>query len=236
MAAATAGLGAQDAVPPSVPGTLRNGLDARVRGEALVRELGCANCHRRAGEEPARTGPSLAGLGARVDPNSLQWWLTDPRAAKPGTSMPHTAPGLDENRDAAQATLLAGWLLETTGGGFRRTTTDAEAAARGRESFQSIGCAACHAPRDEDGSELALTDSVPLGDLGAKYSVKSLREFLLDPHRTRPERGMPDFDLNPLEANDLAYRETERFFVVEEIETEEGLVLTGVKQAQLPGD
>ena len=60
------------------------------------------------------------------------------------------------------------------------------AAEQGEELFHSVGCVACHAPRDPAGVALLRETSVPLGALEKKYSHKSLSEFLKRPHTVRP--------------------------------------------------
>jgi mono/diheme cytochrome c family protein len=102
---------------------------------------------------------------------------------------------------------------------------------RGRQLYHQLGCAACHAPDDtyeigavtpspydlllqqldpEELAELGLTAavrpvaSVPLPLLGEKYTAEALTHFLLNPHRSRPAGRMPDFQLAPVDAADLA--------------------------------
>lgn len=101
---------------------------------------------------------------------------------------------------------------------------------RGRQLYHQIGCVACHAadesyetvetkptPLDELLKELNLeelealglssaarrVESVPHGDLAAKYSRQSLTFFLIDPHSVRPGGRMPNFQLTVDEASDL---------------------------------
>ncbi|WP_442508883.1 c-type cytochrome [Novipirellula sp. SH528] len=104
-------------------------------------------------------------------------------------------------------------------------------ADHGSEIFHTRGCVACHSsdadyvvtgaitsPVDAlleelDPEELAdmglaaaarRVESIPLGDLAAKYTRKSLAHFLHDPAHTRPALRMPDFKLLSHEAADLA--------------------------------
>lgn len=104
-------------------------------------------------------------------------------------------------------------------------------AEQGRILYHRIGCVACHAadedyevaemkasPIDamleqldpEEIKELGLlsaarrVESVPHGDLAAKYSHQSLTHFLLKPEAARPAGRMPDFDLKAVDAADIA--------------------------------
>ena len=101
----------------------------------------------------------------------------------------------------------------------------------GQRLYHRIGCIACHEPDadyaggapkasvldqlleqldPEEIEELGLTAaarpvrSVPYGDLAAKYTSKSLTFFLINPETNRPAGRMPNFDLEPVEAADIA--------------------------------
>ncbi|MFN9718692.1 MAG: c-type cytochrome, partial [Planctomycetota bacterium] len=102
---------------------------------------------------------------------------------------------------------------------------------RGRTLYHQIGCVACHAadesyrptavqpsPIDDmleqldpdELKELGLSSaarrfaSVPLPQLALKYSAESLTFFLLNPEHTRPSGRMPNFQLQAVDAADLA--------------------------------
>lgn len=102
---------------------------------------------------------------------------------------------------------------------------------QGQELYHKIGCVACHEPDEsyepgetkispsdkmlaqldpEDIKELGLAaavrpvNSVPHGNLPAKYTAKSLTFFLLNPEQTRPAGRMPQLKLKAVEAADIA--------------------------------
>ena len=101
---------------------------------------------------------------------------------------------------------------------------------RGRELYHSVGCVACHEPDEEhavDVRETALdrlirdldpeelqelglsnaaqpVNSIPHGNLRAKYSRESLTHFLLNPELSRPAGRMPSLKLQTMEAADIA--------------------------------
>jgi cytochrome c2 len=193
---------------PLLAGLARPGPEARVRGQVLLGELGCTACHLTgADREPVdrRPGPDLAEVGARVDPAYLEAFLADPRGVEPGTAMPDLLGPrpLGERRDLARA--LAHFLRARSTAVFVRAPADPAAAERGRTLFDSVGCVACHAARADDGAELPMPASVPLGRVDRKYGPDGLRAFLLAPHQARPGRRMPDLGLSPQEAHDLAH-------------------------------
>ena len=104
---------------------------------------------------------------------------------------------------------------------------------RGERLFHRVGCIACHEPDSvyrgektylsdrakrlaelkldpEEREALQAVDatqpfrSVPLVELSAKYDLRSLCYFLLDPLTVRPAGRMPDMKLEPAEAADLS--------------------------------
>jgi mono/diheme cytochrome c family protein len=180
---------ARAAQPPLIAGLDAPGLPALVRGRVLLGELGCVACHDAAGcELELAPGPDLATVAARVAGGWLAEFLRSPHAVAPGTPMPDLVRG---RADVARQ--LAAYLRSFAPAPARDgEIADAEATARGAAAFERIGCRLCHA------------DDRARGAWSRKYSLASLRAFLLEPHRDRPGRRMPDFKLSPTEAHDLA--------------------------------
>ncbi len=102
---------------------------------------------------------------------------------------------------------------------------------RGGELYHQVGCVACHQPdpefeasafvpspidalleqlEPEDLQEMGLAraarrvESIPHGDLNAKYSARALTMMLLDPASVRPDARMPSLRLQPVDAADIA--------------------------------
>ncbi len=195
------------ASPPIVAGLASAGLDARVRGLVLLGELGCVNCHAENLEHPlidARRGPDLAAVGSRVFADYLPRFLADPCGVEPGTTMPEMLGDRSDKARADAAEALAHYLRSFDARAVTAESPEPEASSRGRKLFHQVGCVACHSPRDDAGNESPLPGSAPLGDLKPKYSLKSLRAFLLAPLDVRPSARMPDLHLTPTEANDLS--------------------------------
>lgn len=195
---------------PQVPGLRDPALQPRDRGAVLLDELACAACHRPDGDAAAgdaRIGPDLLGVAARIRADYLPRFLADPHGVEPGTTMPGLLGDLAPPARAAAAEALAHYLRSfppPVAAAPAADPGDADAARRGHQLFHDIGCAACHAPRAADGIEQPMADSVPLGDLGAKYHFAGLQHFLLAPRKARPAARMPDLHLLPAEARDLA--------------------------------
>lgn len=80
-------------------------------GLAVIREVGCAACHKIPGIAwpEGRSGSSLAGFGARPmiagrlpnQPDVLIRWLIDAPSLDPGTAMPPMPLTQDQARDVA---------------------------------------------------------------------------------------------------------------------------------------
>ncbi|MFM8470973.1 MAG: c-type cytochrome, partial [Limisphaerales bacterium] len=185
---------------PFVPGLARHEkAEPKLSGAVLVSELGCAACHGTARAEFApKPGPDLSAVGARVASGHLRKFIASPATTKPGTTMPDVLGHLPAAERAAAADALAHYLATLGGVPMAFAKPAAEAVARGRKLYHSVGCVACHSP------EAPLPDSVPLGPLEEKYSVASLTKFLEDPLAVRAGGRMPDLKLDHFEAQDIA--------------------------------
>ena len=180
-----------------IPGLASSQLDPELKGLVLIEELNCAACHTGNPALAARSkkAPRLSEVGSRVNPNYLEAFIRDPLRTKPGTTMPDVLSQLGADEKHQVATSLTHFLLSLKQNAFALQPPDAVAAQHGRRLFHSRGCAACHSPRDDSGTELLTKNSVPLGALAKKYSFKSLIEFLQQPHASRPSGRMPDLRL-----------------------------------------
>ena len=189
------------------PGLQSSKLDPGVHGRALIEEMNCTACH--SSESVAassRKSPRLAGVANRVNPEYLQAFIAAPHQVKPGTPMPDLLAHLagEEKQEVARAiTHYLGSLAK--GPNFELQAPDAVAAEHGEELFHSVGCVACHAPRDPAGKELLTGSSVPLGALDKKYSFRSLSDFLRRPHSVRPSGRMPDLRLPSKEIEQITH-------------------------------
>lgn len=178
-----------------LPSVESSQLAPELKGRVLIEELNCVACHQ-ADESltaASRKSPRLASVGARVNPDYLRDFIASPHTVKPGTTMPGLPDSLSPQEKETIATEITHYLVSLNKGHeFKQEAPDSVAASKGNELFHSVGCVACHSPRDPDGKELLRKTSVPLGDLSEKYAHKSLREFLQRPHSVRPSGRMPD--------------------------------------------
>lgn len=187
---------------PYIAGLHHGSPEGSLRGPVLIDELNCVACHAggEAAQKSAKSAPRLAGVGSRLNPHFLEAFIANPQAQRPGTTMPNLLPA----NAAESAKALTHFLLSVGKSDFAPEPPDRFAAEVGQELFHSVGCVACHSPRDDTGKETMAADSIPLGDLMPRYSVRSLSEFLRNSHKIRPGGRMPDMRLHPTEATRIA--------------------------------
>ena len=157
-----------------------------IDGRELFEDFGCANCHRSDSLSiQKRPGPVLTGLGSRVNSRWIRHWLDAPERFRSWATMPQLL-------SASERADVAAFLAEQRLPEIQEPRVRTEEERRGRTTFQSFGCVACH------GADL------PLAGLGSKMTVGRLQEFLLDPLRFLPDGRMPSLHLDSGEALDLA--------------------------------
>lgn len=195
---------------PVIPGFDRlhsaEGVSEAAKGELLLGELGCVQCHQASETVQSRLSspqaPDLSKVGSRVTPQWLSNYLNDPHGVKPGSKMPDIFHASDPQAKAGAIRFLVDFLASQDGpiqpsklGGTENT------AARGKQLFNTVGCAACHAPEGVDGIQ---TPVVPLPDMAAKTTVDQLMAFLLNPSEHRPSGRMPNLGLDEDEARAIS--------------------------------
>ena len=208
---------------PALPGN--HPLTQAQVGDVLISELRCAACHSGVsrGSLPEKTAPDLAAVGARISPEYLRRFLASPSSAHPGTTMPDVLVSQPEAERNKIADALTHFLIAQSKTVFQAEAIEQIDRQQGKMLFHSVGCVACHGPKeappqvkkrndeDDDEEDKALAArkaikpmAVPLGHVAAKYSAKSLSEFLFQPLRVRASGRMPDMKLTPAESLAIA--------------------------------
>lgn len=211
---------------PALPG--HHPLTQVQAGDVLISELRCAACHSGVlrGSVPEKTAPDLAAVGARIAPEYLRRFLASPVLAHPGTTMPDVLASRPEAERDRIAEALTHFLIAQSKAVFPTEATEPIDLQQGKTLFHSVGCVACHGPKDasagapqkpkrndeddEDEDKAAAAKkaikptAVPLGHVAAKYNAKSLSEFLFQPLRVRGSGRMPDMKLTPAESLAIA--------------------------------
>ncbi len=196
----------QEARRPIVPAFERfhaqTGADPHLGGRLLLGELACSRCHALPSDQvtlSTKSPPVLTQVGSRVRPEWMAKFLADPQGTKPGTTMPNLLAAEPSDRRKEHVRALVAFLSST--GSVHDRLTDPQSLARGKQLLNEIGCIQCHTSRPQARSS---QDLVPLVDLGEKYSLDSLAQFLKNPQAVRPSGRMPGWPLNSQQFVDLA--------------------------------
>ncbi|MCY2979451.1 MAG: hypothetical protein NTU79_12375 [Planctomycetota bacterium] len=221
---------------PVIPGLFSKHPLTKVQvGELLIGELRCAACHAglRQSVVSERTAPELANVGGRVNPEYLKRFLSSPEAAHPGTTMPDLLASETPARRDQIAEALTHFLVAQSSSKFQADEIESKESTNGKELFHSVGCVACHAPRDDADKETTHEGVVSLGHLPSKYHRKSLGDFLYQPLRVRSSGRMPDMKLTLDESSAIAgYLLKESNESSKQLETQDKLVSEGKKYFQ----
>ena len=208
IGAAVLCIGAGAAPPPAVPGYVRVRDEAKAspaeQGQVLLGELNCTQCH----EAPAakrivhRGAPDLSDVGARVTPQHLKAYLSNPHAVKPGTPMPDLFHASEPKAKEGAIDFLVQFLV-SLGGPIKPATEEGNVLLeeQGKKLFHNVGCVACHEPEKNAATKIP---SIPLPNLSEKTTVDQLEGFLLDPLRVRPGSRMPNLGLSRDEAHAIS--------------------------------
>ncbi len=189
---------------PVVPGLHGNHpLDDRQRGELLFGELRCAACHDGMPGGQMKEAPSLASAGSRLTPEYMERFIANPAAVHRGTTMPGLLGAEPEEERRQVAAEIAAYLSSLTGVPPELPTGEIDP-YDGKELFHSIGCVACHSPRDEAVGEVIRDGVISLTHLPGKHQPGALAAFLHEPLKIRPSGRMPDMKLSKQEAAVIA--------------------------------
>lgn len=252
-AAMTGALTGAMAGDPALPG--HHPLTQTQAGRLLMAELRCAACHTGVPQDIRfeKSAPDLTEVGARVTPEFLRRFLVSPSTAHPGTTMPDMLSSKSESEKQEIAESLTHFLNAQSLPAIPSVTTEPIDHKRGNELFHSIGCVACHGPKEtaarltepvvddeEEEPDPARTarsrvkpSTIELSHVPTKYTVKSLSDFLYQPLKVRKSGRMPDMKLTPAEALAIAgYLVGEKQAVEEPLVPKAELVEAGRKHFQ----
>jgi mono/diheme cytochrome c family protein/anti-sigma factor RsiW len=191
--------------PPIVAGLQgQHPLTERQKGAVLIDELRCAACHEGINSEGMKAAPDLRGVGSRLSSEFIRKFIGDPAGVHLGTTMPalfSSIPLQEREADLESITAYLTSLREDRPNSAPPADADV---MTGRDLFHSVGCVACHSPRDESGKEMRKGEVVSLSHLPGKYLTGQLAAFIHDPLKVRPSGRMPDLKLGRDEAASIA--------------------------------
>ncbi len=185
----------------------RRRLQPRLEGVVALQKYNCAACHASGQDNSlvkSRLAPQLQWSARNLNPDHLVKFIADPHGTKTGTPMPDVLARLNDEAKQLAAQAISSYLLSEFDNQYAHQIVDAAIAEEGFELFHSVGCVACHSPRDATGTENQLDDSLPLGDVSNKYNLESLVELLEDPLAVRSSGHMPNMGLSRREAINIA--------------------------------
>jgi mono/diheme cytochrome c family protein len=162
--------------------------DTQIRtGLYLFTEFRCAKCHlsEKARAEVQFDAPDLDAIGSRLNTTWVADWIQNPARKRPATRMPRV---FSESNSAAAARDIAAYL-GTLGSAVHPSAANGD----GEQLFKSLNCAACHDARNN-----------PLDQVTEKFKPGALADYLQKPEAHYRGNPMPNFKLNPDEANSLA--------------------------------
>ena len=179
----------------------------------LIEQAGCYSCHTMERiPDRAKHGPSLQFLAAKSTPDWVRSWIQDPKAIREDTWMPHSfaaAADKEPQRIAAEVSAITEALFAASQALEQQNNIPTGNAAKGREQFDALGCAACHLAPEEAPLTKRIPDALRrmhgphLTGLAAKTNATWLFNWLKDPERYNPDTAMPDLRLSDEEAADL---------------------------------
>ena len=220
-----------EAGDPSIPG--HHPLTKEQAGSVLLSELRCSACHSGIQANPIleKSAPDLSEVGNRVSSDYLRRFLESPHTAQPGTSMPDMLASKSSSEKSMIAEALTHFLIAQSKSASASESINSIDRQLGKELFHSIGCVACHGPKesitptppkvrpgyedeeDEIGGSAngksntekdVKPSEISLAHIAEKYSVKSLADFLFEPLKVRSSGRMPDMKLTPEESIAIA--------------------------------
>ncbi|MDB6121136.1 MAG: Cytochrome c [Pedosphaera sp.] len=151
------------------------------RGRELVEELNCIACHKSNFKFLlGRRGPELSGIGSQVNSNWIYHWLENPRHFRASAVMPILLETAKERADVS-AYLAA---LQQPEEAIKKPAAGRTRIAQGKESFETIGCIACHGDQ-----------SISLKGMGSKMTADHLGKYLEDPIAHDSSGRMPNMGL-----------------------------------------
>jgi mono/diheme cytochrome c family protein len=151
-----------------------------------------------------KAAPDLSNAGQRLTVDYMKRFIADPATTHHHTTMPDMLGGIDQTQRVAVAADMAAYLSSLKSEPAPLLPEGDIDPHDGKELFHSIGCVACHSPRNEARQEILKDGVISLNHLSGKHHKAALGEFLHAPLTVRPSGRMPEMKLTKMEAHSLA--------------------------------
>jgi cytochrome c2/predicted nucleic acid-binding Zn-ribbon protein len=192
--------------------------DVQEVGRELITHMGCNGCHTI--NYPAYTGlrkagPALNRIAGKTNPGWAYKWIEAPRDFHPTTFMPHffyqenTQTPINKKRQQVEIAAIVSYLwAKSERPAYANAGVPAGDAARGKQLFESVGCAGCHVldgkgKRDDYFETVNRLHGPNLVRTGSKVNKGWLYAWLKNPKQYYPDTNMPNLRLTDQEAGDL---------------------------------
>lgn len=191
-------------------------------GDLLVLEYRCAACHSDAQQHLPfdKLAPDLSAVGSRLSHDFIRRFIEDPTSVHKGSTMPDVLASKSGEERTEIAEALTHFLVAQSKPVDNTDISRMGSFDNGKELFHSVGCVACHGPREAQNQEASRDDefededfiekpsfkalAIPLDHVPEKYSANTLSQFLFQPLKVRPSGRMPDMKLTREEADSVA--------------------------------
>ena len=186
-------------------------------GRELIAHMGCYGCHQI--NYPGYTGlrkagPSLQRIAGKTNPGWAYKWIEAPRKFHPTTWMPHffnqknTTTPANLKRQQTEIAAIVNYLWEKSEKPAYPAAPAGGDAARGKQVFESVGCAGCHiidanATRDQFFPTINRLHGPNLIRTGSKVDKGWLYAWVKNPKQYFPDTNMPNLRLTDAEAADV---------------------------------
>jgi cytochrome c2/archaellum component FlaC len=192
------------------------GSQTQDTGRELIVRMGCNACHvvnYPAFAETRKPGPALTRIARKTTPEWAYKWIESPRSFHPTTWMPHffyqenIKSKEDKERQAVEIAAIVSYLWDRSEKGQYPPAPTGDA-GRGKQLFESIGCAGCHvldakAKRDDFFPVVNRLHGPNLVRTGSKVDRGWLYAWLKNPKQYFLDTSMPNLRLTDGEAADL---------------------------------
>lgn len=177
------------------------------KAKRLMIESGCHGCHEIKGyTDLPKIGPQLTSISYKTTPTWVYRWIKNPKEYNPHTRMP------DFKLSDEEAAAVTAYLFDVSRRSDFRFASARGAyaggnAQRGKETFEAVGCQACHVVggmtkvRETRGTSYDIAPE--LTRVGSKVNPDWLYDWVRNPRHFNPTTKMPNLRLTDAEARDI---------------------------------
>ncbi len=183
-------------------------------GMILVERFGCYGCHKIKGWEGIRkAGPDLAKVASKTGEDWMYRWIENPDAFRPNRMPQFWNVRIDETaelgvRNTAEIDAVTKYVMSKSEV-VEYPDPPRGDLERGRDTFETVGCLACHRVGDDMRGIEGLTMASPrahgpnLAGTGSKLDAGWLFAWIQNPSDYWHETRMPKLRLTSREAGDI---------------------------------